>query len=184
MRTSSLWVRLCVLCAVTTLMIAAASSRAAGQQTTTTYNINLALAGQSQDDQGRYVLIMQASGDLSGVLTLAVSTAADGTITGGEWAFNASYTAPVNPDAQPDPSLADPDQPIGEKLVQKGVLNGSVQGGFATMAGSQVQALASVQLSVQAGTVEFAAVTDGSGSANGTAVNDRDNSTGSMTLTF
>jgi hypothetical protein len=184
MRRTSLWVRTCVLCAVTTLMLAASAARAAAQQTPTTYNITLAIASQFQDDQGRYVVTMQAAGDLPGVLTLALATAPDGTVTSGEWAFNASYTAAVNPNALPDYSLPDPDEPIGEKLIQLGVLNGSVSGGFATLAGSQVQALTSVQLAVEAGTVDYAATTTGSGSADGTAVNDPLNSTGSMTLTF
>lgn len=184
MRSTSLWVRTCVLCAVATLMLAAGAARAAGQQTQTTYNISLSIASQFQDDQGRYVVAMLANGDLPGVFTVALDTASDGTVTGGEWAFNSSYTAPLNPNALPDYSLPDPDEPIGEKLVQLGVLNGSVSGGFATLAGNQVQALTSVQLSVEAGSLQYSAITAGSGSADGAAVNDPVNSTGSMTLTF
>jgi len=183
MRRTSLWVRTCVLCALTTLMIAAGTLRAAAQ-TQTTYTITLAIASQFQDDQGRNVVTMQATGDLPGVLTLVLATAPDGTVTSGEFAFNSSYTAALNPDAVPDYSLPDPDEPIGEKLVQLGVLSGSVSGGFATLAGSQVQALTSVQLVIESGTVQYAAVTSGTGSADGTAVNDPVNSTGSMTLTF
>jgi hypothetical protein len=184
MRTTSLRVRAGVLCAVTALMFTAGATRAAAQQTQTTYNITLAVASQFQDDQGRYVVTMQATGDLPGVLTMALATAPDGTVTSGEFAFNSSYTAPLNPNAVPDYSLPDPDEPIGETLVQLGVLSGSVSGGFATLAGSQVQALTSMQFAIESGTVQYTAITTGSGSAAGTAVNDPVNSTGSMTLTF
>jgi hypothetical protein len=173
----------CALVVVVALILAMPSYSGA-QQSPATYNVTLALADQHVDDHGRTVITMMASGDLRGVLTLAISSAPDGTITDGEWALNVSYTAPLNPDAQPDPSSSDPDAGTGEQLIQRGVLSGTVTTGSITQADGHVTGLTGVSLSLTNGTVEFADVPNGFGTFAGTSVNDRTNSTGSMTLTF
>src|SRR6516165_5658703 len=100
--------RRCSLLVVVALMLATAS-RSMAQQSPATHNVTLALADQHVDDHGRTVITMMASGDLRGVLTLAISSAPDGTVTDGEWSLNVSYTAPLKSKAQSDPSLPDPD---------------------------------------------------------------------------
>src|SRR5215469_10936078 len=123
------WARMCAIVVVAAFMLGTAPRGQAAQQSPTTYSINLALAEQSHDDQGRTVITMLASGDLPGVLTLTLSTTADGTVSGGEWALVVSYTAPLNPKK--------PNAGSGQKLVQRGVLNGTLTGG-STSAGSNI----------------------------------------------
>src|SRR5437879_2102847 len=113
MRTRVVWAQRCALSLVAVLTVAFATSGGAALQSATTYNMQLSLAEQSQDDQGRTLLTMMSAGDLQGVLTLAVTTAADGSITGGEWALTVSYTEPNDPNAQPDPTSSDPDSGRG-----------------------------------------------------------------------
>jgi hypothetical protein len=175
--------RRCAFLVVVALMLAMPSNSGA-QQSPATYNVTLALADQHVDDHGRTVITMMASGDLRGVLTLAISSAPDGTVIDGEWSLNVSYTAPLNPNAQPDPSSSDPDAGTGEQLIQRGVLSGTITGGSITRADGQVTGLSGLGLSLTNGTVEFADVPNGFGTFDGSSVNDRTNSTGSMTLTF
>ncbi|HTC95447.1 MAG TPA: hypothetical protein VK699_18520 [Terriglobales bacterium] len=176
--------RRCALLVAAAALMLAMPSNSGAQQSPATYNINLALADEHVDDHGRTVITMMASGDLRGVLTLAISSVPDGTVTDGEWSLNVSYTVPLNPDAQPDFSLPDPDAAIGEQLIQRGVLSGTVTGGSITQADGQVAWLIGLRLSLTNGTVEFADVPNGFGTADGSNVNDRTNSAGSMTLTF
>jgi len=91
------WAR-AALCLIATVLVA---SVLAYGQSPSTYNINLALAEQSQDDQGRQVVTMMASGDLPGLLTLVLSTGPDGTVTDGEWSLVVSYVTIVNPTGKP-----------------------------------------------------------------------------------
>jgi hypothetical protein len=172
------------LCVVVGLFAAAALSVVAIAQSTTTHNVTLAVADQSVDASGRTVITMMASGDLNGVLTVALQVRADGSIATGEWALNVSYTAPLNPNAQPDPSLPDPDSPLEEQFIQRGVLKGTLTGGSETLANGQVVAISGLQLSLTGGTVEYASVTSGNGTLQGSNLSDRDNSNGSMTLKF
>lgn len=148
-----------------------------------TYNTQCGIADQSLDTQGRRVIVTQCGGDLPGVLTLVLSNSADGSLSG-EWALNVSYTAPLHPDAQPDPNSPDPDEAQGEQLIQKGTLSGTIAGGSATVANGQVTALTSLQLGITGGSIQFAGLTKGSGAVNATHVDDRIASTAYLTLTF
>jgi hypothetical protein len=163
-----------MFCLLATIVIASALANA---QSPSTYNINLSLAEQSQDDQGRTVVTMISKGDLPGVLTLALSMASDGTVTGGEWSLVVSYTDIVNPQGQTE-------EEKGETLIQKGVLSGTVLAGGTTLNNGVVSAIGYLQLDLSHGTVEYASVPNGSGSASGTSIDDRANSAGSATLTF
>ncbi len=160
------------------------SAPASAQQATAVYKSNFLLAEQSIDPQGRTVVVMQGTGDLPGVLTLVLHVGADGSISDGEWALNVSYTAPSHPEAQIDPTLQDPDAAQGEKLVQKGVLSGTVNGGSATSANGFVSNINALQLVITHGTMQFAAVTQGSGSVTGTRIDQRANSSAFTSLTF
>jgi hypothetical protein len=157
---------------------------AAALQSPSSYNDNLGLASQSHDDQGRLVITMQANGDLPGVLTLVVSTNPDGTISKGEWALNVSYTAPLHPDAAPVPDSPDPDSAVGEQLIQRGVITGTIEGGTVAFNGDQVTSVTSLLLSVGSGSMQFASVNAGSGQVDATSVADWTNSTGSASLSF
>jgi hypothetical protein len=170
--------------ALVAFVLAMTSFLWAAQTQASTYLTHLAIAQQSVDSNGHTVVVMQAAGDLPGVLTLVLSTSANGTITGGEWAMNVSYTAPLHPGAAPDPTSADPDSAVGEQLIQKGVLSGKISSGSATMANGQVQELSSLQLVVTGGSMQFAKVSAGSGSVSGVHIDDRDNSSGNVSLTF
>jgi hypothetical protein len=179
------WVHRFSLCMIAVLIaLAVSTGPTAVAQSPTTHNISLALADQSIDAQGRTVITMMATGDLQGVFTLVLSIAPDGTVTDGEWALNVSYMAPLNPNAQPDPSLPDPDSPIGEQLIQRGVIKGLVNGGSAVMSGGVVDALVGVALAVTGGTLEFASVPNGNGIVSSSNTTDRNNSTGSIVLNF
>ena len=157
---------------------------ARAQQATAVYKSSFSIAEQSVDPQGRTVIVMQGTGDLPGVLTLVLNVGADGAIRGGEWALNVSYTAPSHPEAQIDPTLQDPDSAQGETLVQKGVLSGSISGGSTTVANGVVSTIGSLQLVITHGTMQFAAVTQGSGSVTGTRIDQRANSSAFTSLTF
>jgi len=165
--------------------MSASLSAIAQQQTPTTYNSSFSIASQSIDTQGRTVIIMQGTGDLPGVLTLVLSLAPDGTVASGEWALNVSYTAPLNPDAKPvAPDSPDPDSGVGEQLIQLGVLSGTIASGSTVAANGQVTQFNSLQLTITAGTLQFAGVTAGSGAADGTNIDNRANSAASTSLTF
>lgn len=157
---------------------------AAAQQSPTSYSDNLGLASQSHDEQGRLVITMQTNGDLPGVLTLVVSTNPDGTIRGGEWALNVSYTAPLNPGAAPVPDSPDPDAAAGEQLIQRGVITGTIDGGSVSFNGDSVTAVTGLLLSVGSGSLQFASVNAGSGQVDATSVADWTNSTGTASLYF
>jgi len=175
--------RLCAL-ALPAAFLTVTVTSAVAQQQPTTYNSNFTIASQSVDDHGRTVIVMQGTGDLPGVLTLVLTMAADGSISGGEWALNVSYTAPLNPNATPDPDSPDPDSAVGEQLIQKGTLSGKISSGSATIANGQVSAFTSLQLVITTGTLQFAGVGNGNGNANGTHIDDRANSAASTSLTF
>lgn len=166
------------------LLLVPACVVASAQQAATTYHTSLSIAHQSRDAKGHSVVILQSAGDLPGVLTLVLSTSPDGSITGGEWALNVSYTAPLNPDTQPVPDSPDPDSAQGEQLIQKGTLSGTIAAGSVAFSGDQIAAINSLQLALHTGSMQFATVSSGSGSVSGTYINDRANSAGFVTLTF
>ena len=175
--------RVYVLALAAAVAIAAPAAVAFAQSAPTTYNNTSGLAMQSVDSKGHTVIVLQGSGDLPGVLTLVLAVAPDGTVSG-EWAMNVSYTAPLHPDAQPAPDSDDPDSAQGEQLIQKGMLHGTISSGSVIMANGQVTEIDSLQLSIVAGSLQFAGVTKGSGAVNATHVDDRATSTAHMSLTF
>jgi hypothetical protein len=176
----SIW--MLMLCLMFAMVIETSTS--AQQQTATTYNSSFGIASQSIDDQGQTVIVMQGTGDLPGVLTLVLNMAADGSVSGGQWALNVSYTAPVNPGAPPDYSSPDPDSAAGEQLIQKGTISGPITSGAASITNGQVSAFTSLQLVISTGTLQFKGVTTGNGAANGVHIDDRTNSVAYTTLTF
>jgi hypothetical protein len=150
-------------------------------QSQTTYAITLSHAEESVDPVGRAVITMMARGDLQGALTVRLDRSADGTVTGGEWALTVSYTEVI---ATPPASSGGDDDP-GERLVQKGVLKGTVTGGSVTLNDDgSVGTLNGVQLVLTGGTLAYDGTASGSGSIDGTSLADRDNSSGSISLVF
>jgi hypothetical protein len=69
-------------------------------------------------------------------------------------------------------------------LIQKGMLHGTISSGSVIMANGQVTEIDSLQLSIVAGSLQFAGVTKGSGVVNAIHVDDRTTSTANMSLTF
>ena len=135
---AALRARLGALVLPSILLVAGSSSALAQQQTPTTYDSSFSIASQRVDPQGHTVIIMQGTGDLPGVLTLVLSLASDGTVASGEWALNVSYTAPLNPGAPPKPDSPDPDSGVGEQLIQKGTLSGTIAGGSTVATNGQI----------------------------------------------
>jgi hypothetical protein len=151
-------------------------------QPQTTYNIVLSHAEESVDASGQSVLTMMARGDLQGAFTVKLDRAADGTITGGEWALTVSFTEIL---ASPTGGGGGTEEDAGEILVQKGVLKGAVTGGLASQnAAGKLDALSGVQLLLTGGTLAYDTVATGSGSIDSSSVSDRDASSGSITLIF
>jgi len=64
------------------------------------------------------------------------------------------------------------------------VLSGTVLAGGTSLNNGLVSAISYLQLDLSHGTVQYASVPNGSGSATATATDDRANSAGSATLTF
>lgn len=161
--------------------------RSARAQTQTTYNLTFSHAEQSIDAAGATVITVMAQGGLQGVMTLKLERGEDGSVTGGEWALAVSYTeTPVIPppnDSPVTPTDGDNDPP--ENLVQKGVLKGRITGGTVALNGDGgVVVLNGVQLELTGGTLAYDGVLQGGGYINGTALSDRDTSSGSVSLIF
>jgi hypothetical protein len=154
------------------------------QQSPTAYKSTFSIAEQSVDAKGHTVIVMQGEGELPGVLTLVLSIGADGGVTGGEWALNVSYTAPEHPFKQIDPTLQDPDSAMGEILVHKGVLSGRISAGSTVFANGVVSTINSLQLVITHGSMQFAKVTQGTGTIVGTHIHQRANSSAASVLTF
>ncbi len=149
------------------------------QSSPTTHNLTLSNVAETIDADGRRVFVAKVTGDLPGVLTLALRVGANGAISGGEWALTVSYIqfGPPDPDGDGDAS---------ESLVQRGVIKGSVNsGGSAVLVGNGLASdLSSVQLNVTGATVDFASTTSGSGSVLGSDLNQQAASSGYLTITF
>lgn len=147
------------------------------QAQTTTRNLVIAGATQSIDASGRVVLVSKVHGDLSGVLTLALTVGPNGAVSGGEWALNLSYI-------QYGPGVTRDGDPA-ETLVKLGVLKGTVTGGSARMGtGGLVTDLNGVQLNLKQGTMTFAGTASGSGTIAATLLDQQTASSGYMTLNF
>ncbi len=147
------------------------------QAQATTRNLVIAGATQSIDAGGRVVLVAKVHGDLSGVLTLALTVGPNGMVSGGEWALNLSYIK-YGPRVTSD---GDP----SEALVKMGALKGTVTGGSARMGtGGLVTDLNGVQLNLKHATMTFAGAAGGSGTIAATLLDQQTASSGYMTLNF
>jgi len=165
--------------------VALPSAASAQSPSQATYTLTLSHAEESLDPSGRTVLTMMAAGDLQGALTVKLDRAADGTVTGGEWALTVSYTEIVTPPPAGGGGGGGTVEDPGEILVQKGVLKGDVTAGVVSQNGSgAIDALSGVQLLLTGGTLAYEAVASGAGSLTGSAISDRDASSGSITLIF
>ena len=132
-----------------------------------TYNDTLSGSQTASGESGSIALNLNASGDLPGILSLSISHEA-GNVSGGTWTLT---VLPPNADATSSDS---------------GSLTGSLSGGTLTLdSNGIVTAANSVQLTVQSGTGQYAAVTGGSGTLSLAA--DPENSTkliGPLTCNF
>jgi hypothetical protein len=171
------------------LFLAVVANRAVGQSAN--HEIKLSHAEASTDD-GRTIVRMVARGDISGTLTLAVTTAADGTITAGEWALAVSYITETHEDG--DVEVQSPDvqeeagqehHPVVETLIQKGVLKGSVAAGkLVWNSDGKLSLVNNVALTISGGTVDYENVTGGSGTASGWNLEERNTANGALALVF
>ena len=131
-----------------TSLAAAALLLAAGvalARAASAYNSNVVGSQTAAGPDEGVVLQLNASGDLHGMLRLTVRHEG-GQVTGGTWSLT---VLPPNADASSS---------------EKGRLSGSVGGGtLSTDANGVVTAVASVQLSVQGGTGDYASVSAGGG---------------------
>ena len=148
------------------------------QSTPTTHTLTLNNATETIDAQNRRVFVASVQGDIPGTLTLALVVGADGVVKGGEWALTVSYIQFGPPDA-------DGDGDRSESLVQRGVIKGAVSVGSSLLAtDGRASNLSGILLSVTGGTLEFAGKTNGTGSLNGTSMNQQAASSGTLTINF
>lgn len=148
------------------------------QSKPTSHNLSLSNVSETLDTNGRRVFVAKVSGDLSGVLTLALVVGPNGAVSGGEWALNVSYVllGPADTDGDGDPV---------ESLVQRGVIKGSVSGGSASVVANGLASdINGIRLNISGATVEFASITTGTGSVLGSNMNQQVVSNGYLTLTF
>ncbi|MDQ6786686.1 MAG: hypothetical protein M3033_07725 [Acidobacteriota bacterium] len=145
------------------------------------FNDTLKNAQVSQHQDGDAVVVMNAEGDLPGVLTLKFHRDAAGTaVTSGEWAFNISYTEIKH--IEPEEAGGDD---YSESLVQRGTIKGTIEGGQVTLSGDgSVSAINSIQMAIDGGSLEFQATNSGSGNSQVTNLQDAATSTGNLTLSF
>lgn len=151
-----------------------AIAQAAPSNHTLTFNN----ATEYKDAKGRVVIIGHVTGDLPGILTLALNVSPSGAVTAGEWALNVSFTqfGPPDPDGDGDPS---------EVLIQRGVIKGSISSGGAPLATNGLATSANgLQLHITGATVQFAAVTTGSGSFTGGGLSNANTASGTLNLQF
>jgi hypothetical protein len=132
-----------------------------------TYNNTVTGSQTASSQSGGIALNLNASGDLPGMLSLTI-THEGGNVSGGTWMMS---VLPPN---------------VGATSSERGKLNGKLTGGALTLdANGIVTAATSVQLTVESGTDEHAAVNGGSGTLSLSA--DPENSTklgGTLALNF
>jgi hypothetical protein len=169
------WKLLAVLSGVF-LLCSSAPLRA--QSTPVAHTLTLNNATETIDAQDRRVIVANVQGDMPGTLTLALVLGADGVVTGGEWALTVSYIQFGPPDA-------DGDGDASESLVQRGVIKGAVSLGSSLLAtDGQASNLSGILLSVTGGTLEFAGKSTGTGTLNGSSMNQQAASSGTLTISF
>ncbi len=136
-------------------------------QSATTYNDSVSGSQTASAENGSVTFNLNATGELPGMLSLTVRHE-DGNITGGTWKLT---VLPANADATSS---------------ETGTLTGSFSGGTLTLdANGIATAASSVQLTVQSGAGQFAAITSGTGTLSLSA--DPENSTklgGPLALSF
>ena len=149
----------------------------------TAHHVTLSTAQISMLEGNRVVVLMDAAGDLPGSLTLTIDRDSAGTtVVGGSWVLIHSYTD-LSPLGHHD---SDGDHPaVKEQLVQKGTLSGLLSGGVITLdSNGNVTAIDSLMLTINQGSVAYDGVTEGTGSAQETNLQDVVNSTGTLILNF
>jgi hypothetical protein len=178
------WSRLVAICALAAFAGPLASTVAARGQVvgTQVYTSNLSHARVSASPTNHLVITMQATGELPGLLTLTFNQdPATGALTTGSWALVVSYAKylPITQDAPTD----DPDaQPL--VYVNEGTLGGTFTGATLQIdVSGQVVGLGGARLTVVSGSLQFDGVS-GNGSATASALNDVDQTSGSLTLAF
>jgi hypothetical protein len=145
--------------------------------TGTDHRADLSGARVSQVPDGRYVVSMNSSGDLKGLLTLWIQPGPGGTISGGDWALVHAYTEEVEGVGESD------GHPEGEAFINKGTLGGSITGGtFSMNADGGIESITGLTLSLTSGSLTYDGV---QGTGTGEILNPADgNSTGTIDLNF
>ena len=133
----------------------------------TAYNDSVSGSQTASADAGGIAINLTASGDLPGMSKVTLQC--NGlNVTGGSWTMT---VLPQNADASSS---------------ERGELTGTVTGGTLTLNGDGTLATASaVQLTIQSGTGEYAAVTTGSGTVNvSSSAENPSQLTGTLVLSF
>jgi hypothetical protein len=156
-----------------------------GAPHTTTYGATtLSQAKVSQTSPSSYVVTLEASGDLRGLLTLKVEVAADGSASG-QWALKIAHLQDLYSDGSPAPQPEPHEEGVGHTehiaLVDKGTLGGPVSSAFARFEGGDLAALEGIELDIVSGSLEYDGAT-GNGSAQASGLQTSSTAVGSLLL--
>lgn len=165
-----------------TISAAVKALRLTSSPRASSHNINLSTAQISLGENGKVIVAMDATGDLRGSFTLTIERGSGGmTVVGGYWAMIESYTD-LTPLGHPD---ADGDgEAVNETLIQKGTLSGNISNGTVTLDASGNVTAVDVMLVVENGSVDYADIHQGGGTAQASNLQDTSTSAGSLTLNF
>lgn len=154
------------------------------------YTGPLSRARVSNVSPARVIVSADSIGDLPGLLTLTLDVAPDGQVTGGEWALVVSYVEDLDPRGPQEESAhghGPDDTPHHEyvQLVDKGTVGGSIAGGAIARDGNgTVTAVNGARLTIESGSLTFASVQAGGGTASLGSLSSVGSSRGRLTLTF
>lgn len=162
-------------------------ARTQSSQTTAAYTDSLKTAQVSYLKNNQIVVVMEASGDLRGALTLRLERDEAGQIKTGYWALVVSYIEDVEVEGDEDHHNGEEGEPHpgGERLIEKGALSGSVSSGTLNIdTDGKVRSISNLQLSLEKGSLIYRDVTSGSGTVQAEGLGDFVNAKGTLSLFF
>jgi hypothetical protein len=157
---------------------------------TTAKNAVLSRAVAAGTGGDKYVVTMEAGGDLPGSMSLILERDPDSGTISGEWVLVVSYIEDLGhshriSDAKGLNAPNHDDGHGGERLINKGTIRGTVTGGRLTLNADQKPvSIEGATLSVISGSLEFSALSSGSGTVEGTNLDDIKTSVGSLALRY
>ena len=153
---------------VSVLALTAAADSRAQTRTPQGYLDTLTNPRSTVDENGHIVVTLEAAGELRGLITIELDADAAGGFTG-KWAMAVAYTQNLNPDGTVDNTPPQPEEPGPVdpehhheyiRFVNEGTVNGTVQtASLKYAADGTIVGLASAQLLVDSGSVNFAGAT-------------------------